>query len=498
MRKGNLNTQQPTKGDKGLSYRVVNYVKPKTFVPKEKRTDEDHLNEDSIKTIPYFTNRNDFALLLTRLIEVSPTHRVCIFSKADHVVGDGFTLEVGTANDIMITKTKKEIKPPKDKAILEASDWMKNVNEDEETLSDIVRKIAINYDAYGGVWVEEIRGKVDSKRFYHINVIDSPKCLFQSVKTGERIETVFISPDWTSEYVQKIKPEALQLNTWFKVKGTERRISYLKAYSPLRDIYGIPPAIASLLFHHLELEIPSHNLERFYTDFMPKVFMQFFAPDGMNDAKKKQFYDDLEKTYTRKGGKRRGLFAQIVESKKMEANIHDFSDQRTDGDFLGLTDKSEHVIFKSHQWHPLLAGVPTAAGLGNSTLIMNVFHLYNKATTQPRQRLFTARLINPIFNRAAEWLRTSFQEHSLRLSTSIPISFVGELNVNKMFSVNEGRAFLGQPKHEDEETGEGLIDNGKGAELTLTDPNADPKGKKSKKQSDIDKENEDVKEDKQP
>lgn len=478
-------------GNPATRGKFLNYTKPKTFLPGEKRQDSDQDNEDSIKTIPFFVRRNDFALLLTRLIEVSPTHRVCIYSKANHIVGDGFTLHVGSGNQVLVTKTKASVKTPKDTVVNDVGEWLKNINSDGETASNILEKIAINFEGYGGVWIEEIRGKVNGKKFYHVNTIDTPKCLFKSVKMGEDIEEVYISADWSSEFIQKVKPDVLKLNEWVKSNGSEHRLSYLKAYSPLRDIYGIPPAIAALLSTHLELEIPSHNLEKFYTDFMPKVFFQFFAPDGMTDEQKKKFYRDLENTYTRKGGKRRSIFAEVVESKKLEANVHEFGNQSTDGEFLGLTDKTEATIFKSHQWHPLLAGVPVSVGW-DKDIVSNIYHAFYASTTRPRQSLFLSRIMNPAFQRAAEWLNGSWKDHYLDVSPSIPVSFVGDLSVNKLFTRDEARDLLGFPKMENVELGTAIIDNGMGAQISITDPNAKP-GKK-KTQEDIDKDNADKKE----
>lgn len=457
----------------GLGWNFLNFFTPKSFLPKEiKLRQEDDLG-DSIVTVPWYKNRNDFSLLLNRSLEVSPTHRSCIHTKSDYVVGDGFTLTVGSGTGVMVTKTKKQTNTvPSDDVINDVSTYVKDINSDRDNLCDIVRKININWEAFGIVWTEEIRGIVAGKKFYHINVIDSPKVLFKGGDNADGSE-VYVSPDWSPDYISTNKPEAIKINEWVKDKNeVERRIACFKFYAPLRETYSVPPSIASLLFTHLELEIPSHNLERFMTDFMPKVFMQFFVPDGMTDTEKKKFYEDLQKTYTRKGGQRRSLFAQIVESKHMETNVHEFGEQSDDGDFLGLTDKVEHVIFKSHQWHPLLAGVPTPAGLGNSNLVMNVFHLYNQCTIIPRQRLIMSKIINPIFQRSAEWLGTSWKDHSLNLSTSVPIAFVGQLNVNKMFTKDEGRGFLGQPKMVDEEKGNELIDGGTPVNTELSDPSS--------------------------
>lgn len=67
---------------------------------------------------------------------------------------------------------------------------------------------------------------------------------------------------------------------------------------------------------------------------------------------------------------------------------------------------------------------------------------------------------------------TSWKDHSLNLSTSVPIAFVGQLNVNKMFTKDEGRGFLGQPKMVDEEKGNELIDGGTPVNTELSDPSS--------------------------
>lgn len=475
----------------GLGGRFLNFITPKSFLPKETKTRQDDDMDNSIVTIPWFKNRNDFALILNRSLEVSPTHRSCILTKSDYVAGDGFTLHVGNSSSVLVTKTKTENQAtPSDNVIKDVTEWISNVNVSEDTLSDVVKKININWESFGIVWWEEIRGQVAGKKFYHIDVIDSPKVLY---KGGSDDSEVYVSADWSPDYTSTNKPVAVKVGDWVKDEnGVERKIQCVKFYAPLRDTYGIPPAIACLLFAHLELEIPSHNLERFLTDFMPKIFMQFFVPDGMTDTEKKNFYDDLEKTYTRKGGKRRSMFAQIVESKNLEANIHEFAKQQDDGDFLDLTDNAEAVIFKSHQWHPLLAGVPTPAGLGNSNLVMNVFHLYNRTTITPRQKLILSKIINPTFARSAEWLGGSWKEHSLGLSTSVPIAFVGDLDVNKIFTKDEGRGFLGQPKMVNDEDGNSLIDDGSSNTTTVPvpvdpttgtpDPSTQEKPKRNKKE----------------
>lgn len=472
---------EETKGGPGFFKtigRFIDYAMKPSFVKSETK-DRDDLYWEKYPALPFFSDFNAFALQLQKVLEVGGTHRGCVYSKADFISGGRLTLHPGVYNDILVNRTATDDVTPKDKAVIAANEFLKRVNPQGQSIVKIIREIAVCFEGYGNCYMEEVRGTVAGDKFYHIYIHSPEKCLYVDNKGDESLTHIWVSNYWGPWYLEKHEPVKLPINKWEKVGFAERRVTILKADSPGRDTYGLPPAVASILHSLLELEIPSHNLDKFYTDFMPKVFMQFFSPKGMKPEEEKKFYDGLIQTYTRQGGKRRSMFAQVVESEAMKANIHEFSNQTSDGEFLGLTDKTEFAIFKAHRWHPILAGVPTANGLNNSAMVRNIFDIYNALIIQPRQQMIMTDMVNPAFQRAAEWLGTGFNDHYLQLTSIMPLTFVGDLSINKILTKNEGRKIIGFDALVDEEKGNEFIDGGSATTLQLMPPGKEEDGEQS-------------------
>lgn len=400
------------------------------------------------KVVPWYITKNDFGILLTMLLELSNTHRSCVYSKANYILGDGFTLYKGKGKSIL-NNVQADIKMA-DSEVKEVDAFLEKVNINEQSLNDILLDIVVNFEAYGNVYVETVRGSIAGEKYFYIYVQDAPRVLH--IKDEDE---VIICNDFQN-YIEK--DAAIRSTTkWEKDEfGGERRIWTLKSSSPMRDDYGLPPAVASIYNQKIEHEIPSHNLDRFYSDFMPKVFMQFFQPGGMTDEEQKKFYQDLEDTYTRRGGRKRSIFAQVLESENMKANVQMLGDNSAEGDFQILDDRTTQKIITAHQWHHVLSGIPSAKGIGDSKEVRNVFELFNNTTIKPRQILLLSKLINPIFKEACEWLGIA-KDTYLGLSSSLPISFIGDIDVNAILTINEAREYMGWSKLEDEEKGNQFV-----------------------------------------
>lgn len=406
------------------------------------------------KVVPWYTTKNDFGILLTMLLELSSTHRSCVNTKADYILGDGFSLFKGKGKSILnnvLSKVSED--KPSDDEVKAIDDFLEHVNVDEENINDILKAAAVNYEAYGNVYIETVRGSIAGQKYFYIYLQDAPRVLH--VKDEDE---VMICSDFNNDVLKDAQVRTV--GKWSKDEfGGERRVWCLKAKSPLRDTYGLPPAVASMYNQKIEHEIPSHNLDRFYSDFMPKIFMQFFEPGGMTEQEEEKFYNDLEATYTRRGGKKRSIFAQVLESENMKANIQMLGENTAEGDFQILDDRTTQKILTAHQWHHVLAGIPSAKGIGDSKEVRNVFELYNNTTIKPRQNLLLSKLINPIFKEACEWLDIA-KDTYLGLSSSLPISFIGDIDVNAILTVDEAREYMGWSKLPDPEKGGQFVKRG--------------------------------------
>lgn len=443
---GKNQTQRNNKSAHANRPRVVNiFNKPETEVPTEVRKTVGTM-PGKYKTIPFYTHRNDFAKVLLALSELSSTHRSCIYTKADYEFKDGFGIVKGKNRSVIKTKTKAEQQPVLDDVIVAAEEALSSVNNSEESFAEVFRQYRINLNTSGNAWIELVRGDVLGERFFNVYNHDFPNVLFVDTNSPRIPPThVFISESWDENYILKNEPVKLPLYpNWEIVNGAERCVIHIKEYSIGRNYYGLPLFIAAKIPTQLEYESDRHNLERFFSDFMPKFFAAFFAENGMTDDEKEKFYEDFHKTYTKKG--RDGnisAMVQVFESENLKPFFHEFSNNNSEGDFMGLKDGSKDSIFTAHRWHPVLAAVPVASGLNDSKQVQTIFSVYNDIAIKPNQR-FDLAYINKVFELMSEWLGLSTVDHQLTLETSSPISIFDGLDVNKVVSVNEARVHIGE------------------------------------------------------
>jgi hypothetical protein len=430
--------------------RVLNlFNEPETLIPVEKKIQKGNKQIGRYKTIPFYTKRNDFAKVLLALSELSHTHRSCIYTKADMQYKDGFGIVKGKNRSVIKTKTSIESEAVSDDVINAAEEALKKVNNNNESLSEVARQCRINLNSSGNGYLELVRGEVIGERFFNVYNHDFPNLLLEEPENAKENPThVFISESWDENYIRTNEPVRLPLYPNFEfINGADRCIMHIKEYSVGRDYYGLPMFIGAKISTQLEYESDRHNLERFFSDFMPKFFAAFFAEGGMTKPEKEKFYDDFYDTYTKRG-RDGGVSAmvQVFESENLKPYFHEFANTNSEGDFMNLKGGSKDAIFTAHRWHPVLAGVPVPSGLNDSKQLQNIFDIYNEISIKPNQKFDMSSFISPIFEMMSDWLRLPTVDHQLILETDSPISFYSALDVNKVITVDEGREYLGREK----------------------------------------------------
>jgi|GEM_PF-7025380 len=452
---------------------------PQTTVPEEVKPDGTNHNFGKYKTIDFFTDRNKFGRELVLLSELSPTHRSCIYTKADFEFSEGFGIVAGKPQSIIKNKTKAEQVPVSDEDINAAAKALKDVNLYQESLLEVSRQVRINLNASGNGYVELVYGDMFGEKYFNAYSHDFHKVIFVYPEGESKTAShVYISEDWDEYYIQKKPPAKLPLYPEVEfIDGSFRTVIHVKEYSIGRDFYGLPLFIAAKMSAQLEYESDRHNLERFFSDFMPKFFAAFMAPGGMSDDQKEKFYDDFLNTYTKKG--RNGnvqAMVQVFESENLKPYFHEFNNKESDGDFTNLKTGANQTLFTAHRWHPVLAGIPIPGGMNDSKQIQNIFSIYNKMTIQPNQRFDLENFINPIFTLMCNWLNLPCKEHSLTLETGSPISFFDAIDINSIVTVNEGRAYIGEDALSDER-GNKTIAEMKQAQKTVEENKAHDRNK---------------------
>lgn len=433
--------------------RVWNILdRPQTVVPEEKKQDGKQLSWEQYKTVDYFTKRNRFALDLLLLSELAPTHRGCIYTKADYEFGEGFGIIKGKNQSIIKTKTAAEKQNIPDEVIVAAEEALSSVNLNNESYLEVCRQVRINLNTSGNGYIELVWGGEGANKYFKVYNHDFHKVLFVQPEGTKNITHAYISDSWANDYLSRNEPVKLPVYPLVEtIDGSSRTLLHIKEYSIGRDYYGLPLFVAGKMAAQLEYESDRHNLERFFADFMPKIFAAFFAPGGMTQQEKDKFYDEFMDTYTKRG--RDGnvqAMVQVFESEKMQPFFHEFNVQNSDGDFSELKNGAGQSVYTAHRWHPVLAGVPIASGLNDAKQVQNIFSIYNKLTIKPNQTFDLNAFVNPVFEAMCEWLGLPCVGYQLTLESSAPISFLGQVDVNALVTVDEGRVHVGQDKLNDD------------------------------------------------
>lgn len=438
--------------NKGPVSRVINFVKKfPGMTPVEKMPKEIAAPFNGLRILPWFTERNDFSVQLLQMYESCNSHRACIETKADYATRGGFGLVKGKGHSVLKTKTIASETSIEDDVIDFAAAWMENVNENGQTLLAIAHEMVVNLEATGNVFLELVRGGTGNETFFSVYNHHANSCLY-ALNEDDSVTHVYVSSDWSEDYTSKNPPVKLPVYPrWENINGAERCVVHLKSYSIGRDYYGLPMFIAAFKENLMEYEITDYNLEEFFAGFMPKVYMMFMGANGWEPQQKHTFMEGVQNTYTKqdKGQIAQRVMVHVEESETLKPFIHEFNNASKEGDFRFLKESATNAIHKAHRWHPVLAGELVAAGFDDGKKFKTIFEIYNETTIRPLQEKIL-KVLNVVFSEAAQFTGAPFKGYSLTLSCTCPVSFIGDLDINALLTVDEGREILGKEKINDD------------------------------------------------
>lgn len=448
------------KTGKGFIHQALSFFLPGSPVEDEQKVEDSFkLKIERYPVIDFFSYKNDFSIQLALLAEVVPEHDGAIRAKKRWATTEPFS--VTNENPCSILNRQKEQPEISDDQLDEVEEWICDVNSQGETLKDITCKAIIDLETTGNAYIELIRGEVGGQSFFFMEHHDSTMCLL--VRRGDAI-TVGISPDWQrvdNRAFDDIPVTELPLyrgkfTEWMDVDGAQRCVMHIKQYRTGRFFYGLPESISSLTAQKIDFETNRHNLDRLETDFFPRVFFEFFNTDGMSEEKQAEHLEALMDTFTKRGGDRFGLFAQYNETEESNTKVHQL-EMDTKGDFIPLRKDAGQQILTAHGTHPLIAGIQTPGSLGSSKEVREIFELYNSTVIIPLQNFLTESFINPVMQEVSEWTST-MEGLYLKMNTTTPVSFMGQIDINRVLTVNEGRSEVGFGELTDDVNGTDMRD----------------------------------------
>ena len=401
-----------------------------------------HFTARNKKYLPFLAPKDNFFQLLLEAKLLSPTNNSCVNSKTNFCVGNGVYI--------------KDNKQNKD-----FSEFIKKVNKKGESLNKVTKSIFNNHFTVGNNFVEIVRGKVGSKKF--IKVINRPflDCRLSEPNDDDICESVFISKKFRRKNAWNlIEDEAVELPiyygdekmNWYKDQlGFEHCIIHIKNSVPGYDYYGMPDNVSSLPWQILEYKAARYNIDLIENNLV--VGGVIFLDGNVTQEEGKKIGQDI--IYSHTGDGKYGRWAVVSGQNVSKASLQQFN-TNSEGSFLKMDDNVESKIIDSNNWDSALYGQHQTSGIGNGgyAYLSAVFETKQKTVIEPSQNLIIEDFFNPLFEIYDNWMGTTFSELEIGFEKVTPVSFAGEIDVNKVLTKDEGREIIGKPALGNEKGGE--------------------------------------------
>ena len=114
-----------------------------------------------------------------------------------------------------------------------------------------------------------------------------------------------------------------------------------------------------------------------------------------------------------------------------------------EGEFIELQEMAANALVVANRWSKSLAGFTSAGQLGTNQQIRQELEYLQNTVVKPRQNMFLSRMINPFMREAAATINGAWRNIYLTISNSLPVSFMGDINIDGALTQDEKREILG-------------------------------------------------------
>jgi hypothetical protein len=418
---------------------------PIPFEPTGKSSAFLYVPSKNKKYVPFLAPDDNFFQLLFEAKLLSPTNNSCVNSKTDYCSGD-----------LYFTEGNEDV---------DFTDWCKRVNKKGQSLHKVLKSIFNNKFTVGNNFVEIIRVKAGSKK--EIRVINRPflDCRLSEPNEDDICESVFISKKFNKNTAWSlVDDEAVELPIyygdtkmkWYQSdKGTEHCVIHIKNELPGYEYYGMPNNVSSLPQQILEYKAARHNIDDFENNLV--VGGAVFLEGNISQPEANKIGKEIIKTHT--GDGKRGRWAVIAGQKGITGSKLESYDTKKDGSYIELDKIIESKIIDSNNWDSTLYGQHQSGGLGSNgfAYLSSIFDTKYKTVIEPAQKEIMNDFIKPLFEIYDNWVGTKWSDFPLGFKKISPASFVGEIDINGILTIDEGRKLIGELPLEDSTKGSEII-----------------------------------------
>lgn len=285
------------------------------------------------------------------MVDYSPIHNVCLRSKSDNVVGQGFTREYQMNN-------------------------LENINE-------LFRKIAFEYIVTGNVFLNCVWKNDRTQGLKAVYFVPSDKVRVGKVDNiGEEPEKYYYCEDFSNLRKHSI----IEFNRLDVNNMSTKQMIHIKNYAPGYRYYGLPNYTSVINDIRLNHEISIHHLANIQNGATPSLFINFRNSSPGSEKEQQDILRKLKDAYT--GSENAGNIIVSFSEPDNGPEITQINPTSNDQYYSAIFEQIQRQILSGHKiTDPALIGLPAPSGFSNQAeQIQTSFSLFLNTTIKPIQR----------------------------------------------------------------------------------------------------------------
>ncbi len=453
-RGSNINSKKPEKTllasaniKHGRDTNILEEDLYREFQKDKNNTDTSKLVNDT--WVRFFNPDSSFLKGMMALVQNSTTTRNVISKKTSITMGDGF-VPVASETVPFLQNLRKlfKLETENDRAIEELNTLIGNVNLNNETLEEVIEKVAFDWWAFGNAIVELKKTRRNGKEVTLIYHVPLDQVGIHKANNNNIIESIGVTSNWEIDGTDPTAITEVPLYPNFNSKGSSA--IHIKNYAPGFFYWGLPTNVAARFWAEIEYRIPKYNISKFKNSFKPSAIIQAYGSFSPEEAD--ELVESFKSLWTDTGNNDQ-LIVQVLNKKEAAADITVLED-KSEGNYIELQRLASQAIVTANEWTTSLAGIATSGKLGSNQQIRDELEFVINTTIKQGRRKIVQSIINP-FIRENQEQNSALKGVMLRILNMNPISLASLIDPNNILTKNELRDIIGYDALDKEEEMEG-------------------------------------------
>lgn len=246
----------------------------------------------------------------------------------------------------------------------------KIVNDEGEEIEDIIRKLTVDYNIFGGFCFQVIKDfNGNFKELYWLDI--------QHIRLSEEGDKAYYCEKW-GQYGSK----AVEYEIWDPKKNQSNFVVYYKGHIS-RGLYPIPRYIGALAAIETSTEIGKFHLNNILNNLTSSAIINFNNGEP-TEEEKRRIENKLSEKFSGAGNAGKNMIV-FNNNKESAVTVERLSEDNFDKKFETLAKSTKEEIFIAHRATPALFGMKSEGNGFSKEEFLEAFELYNKTVVRPIQ-----------------------------------------------------------------------------------------------------------------